>query len=194
VAVLLVAVPLAVNYLTLLLDWKPVIITGFQFKPQRIIEPMKRFLKQKRSGQAIVEMCFSLIMFAIMISLISTLCVFLYVQSNLITAAREGARVAASDPNFKAAGTVATGITNVKNRVTSYFTQTTAQTIPNGNITVTGPTGAVGYRNMLVQVNFTLNNPIPIGSFLAALGVDPTVTDKISTISMTSSASTRYEE
>jgi hypothetical protein len=158
-------------------------------------EAMKKFLKQKHSGQAIVEMCFSLIMFAIMISLISTLCVFLYVQSNLITAAREGARVAAADPNFKAAGTVATGTTNVKNRVIAYFTQTTAQTIPATDITVTGPTGAtLGYRNMTVQVNFVLNNPIPIGNFLAALGVDSAITNKVSTINMTSTASTRYEE
>lgn len=153
---------------------------------------MRVFVKRRsRSGQAVVELCFSIIMFTIMLAMIATLCLYLYMQNSVITAAREGARVAASDINFQSSSTSSTAITNVQNHVISFFQQTTGQTLGSGNISVTGPSGSTtGYRNMVVTVTYTLTNPINISGFMQALGAGP----GLGSFNLSATATTRYEE
>jgi hypothetical protein len=146
--------------------------------------------KAHSAGQAVIELVFSLIVFTIILALISTACVYLYMQHTIITAAREGARAAAI--NVDIADNFATGETAVKTRVQNFFSQTTGQTLSLTNIIVNPPTGPVGHRNVSVQVNFTIQNPIPIADFLSALGVANT--SSISNIPVSANSSMRYEE
>lgn len=147
---------------------------------------------QKSRGQAAVEMVMTLVMFVTMIALICTICIYLYLQFSLVTAAREGARTAAVSPGLAQSTTLAAAQTTVRNRVKAFFSQATGQSLTDGDIAVTAPTGQFGLRNVSVTVDFVMNNPLRIADLLSAMGVSNTAT--LATIPLQASASMRFEE
>jgi hypothetical protein len=142
-------------------------------------------------GQGIIEMIFGMIMFVSMISLSCTVCMYLYMQHALVSAAREGARTAAIQEGY-ATGAAASATAAVTAAVKNFVQQTTGQTLADSNVVVTPPSGATGQRNVRVQVNYTLKNPIPIAGFMSGLGA--TGTSSYDNISMAASSTMRYEE
>jgi hypothetical protein len=152
--------------------------------------------RQRHRGQATLEIIPSLLMFTGMFAAICGLCVYLFLQNMVITAAREGARFAALNTSLGVSTTQAAGIASVKNEVQSILLSTTGQTVGSNNITVTPPTGTVGSRKVSVAVNFSLPNPIPIPDFGAAFDGDPNTTTSrlFETIPLSAAATMRYEE
>lgn len=148
--------------------------------------------KQAHKGQAAVEMVMSILMFVIMLAMIMSMSLYLYVQHTLLTAAREGARIAAVDPNFGNAGTTSTGTSNVQAWVQNFVNSSTGIQLNNNDIVVNGPTGVAGSRNIAVSINYTFQNPIQVLTLLNRLGGGSAT--GLDTITMSSNATMRYEE
>jgi Flp pilus assembly protein TadG len=149
----------------------------------------------KRKGQAVIELTVSIVIFAIMLCIISSLSMYLYVQHAVVSAAREGARYAAVSQDFEN-GDDADGITAVKGEVIDFFDATTGQTLELDDITVTPPQDPddvpVGQRTVTVTVEYDMTNPIPIGDFLEDLGVSDA--SSLKEIPVAASATMRFEE
>jgi ABC-type transport system involved in multi-copper enzyme maturation permease subunit len=152
---------------------------------------MKNPLQHKQTGQAVVESIFAFIIFVILLVMICTFCAYLFLQFNLVTAAREGARSAATDLNYKSNNNAAAE-ERVIEKVQNYFSTTTGQTIEADDIQVTPPTGDIGNRNVTVSVNFSVQNPLPMGPILQVIG-SPT-SEGMYNLTMSAVATMRYEE
>jgi hypothetical protein len=144
-------------------------------------------------GQGIIEMMMAVLIFVIMIAMVGSVSAYLYLQHNIITAAREGARVASLDPDL-GGNNVATGTTAVKTAVQSFVQQTTGLSVADNEITVTAPSAGdpVGSRTVTVQINYHFNNPLALGQFLTALGASNA--SSLDTIPVVARAVMRYEE
>jgi hypothetical protein len=92
-----------------------------------------------KKGQAVLESLFAVTLFIVMICVISSLCCYLFIQFNLVTAAREGSRAASINPDMVGSNS-STAIATVKTRVKNFFQSATGQALTDGQITVTGPT------------------------------------------------------
>lgn len=157
---------------------------------------MQRFLnyftpQKSQKGQAIIESIFSIIITVAMFMIICAISLYMYMQTTVFMAARQGARVAAVDMDMvnDPASAEASVIASVQN----FFSGITGQSLDGDDIIVTGPTGTVGSRNVTVQVTFNMDSPIPAGAFFAGLGAgnDP---DTLDTFTCQASASMRFEE
>lgn len=160
----------------------------------RILEiaTLRKKANRAHKGQAAVEMVMSVLMFVIMLAMVMSISLYLYVQHTLLTAAREGARIAAVDPNFGSAGTTSVGTANVQAWVRNFVSSGTGIALANNNITVAGPTGAAGSRNITVTLNYTFQNPVQVLTLLNRLGGGAAT--GLDTITMSSNATMRYEE
>ena len=156
--------------------------------------------RAKSKGQAVIELTLSTIMFTILVTLVASVSIYLYVQHSVVSAAREGVRVASTDPNFESGGNQAQGITDVKNRVKDFMASATGQTLDDSNseIDVTPPdaTDPQGQRTVQVQVTYTMQNPIPIADFIAAVGSSGSAdsNNPLKEIPVTATATMRFEE
>ena len=129
-------------------------------------------------------------MLSLMFALVCSGFVFLYTQTTLISAARQGARVAAV--NMDLASNPSSVQTAVYDQVNTYFQQTTGQTLAASDVTVTGPTGAtVGQRNVQVTVQYSMPNPLGVAGLLSALGGDGAPWQSFP---VSATATMRYEE
>ncbi len=144
-------------------------------------------------GQAIIEMLFSIIMFAIMLSSVVAMSSYLYVQHATITVAREGARIAALNTDLGTVGSVAAGETEIENYIINMLSTTSGITLTEGDVIITPPSDLdpVGDRSVQVEIDYDLNNPIPVGAILSALTGNSYGFD---TISIHSEATMHYEE
>lgn len=156
---------------------------------------MRRFRSLKRqSGQAIVEMVASIIMFAAMVTTITGVSAYLYVQHVMITAAREGARVASLNTGL--GGTDITGGTNaVISAVQNITSSMSGIQLQSAEIQVTPPssTDAYGQKTVMVTVQHNFQNPIPVDSFLNGFG-GQAANLNLDTIPVQATAMMRYEE
>ncbi len=136
-----------------------------------ILEQKFRRKKEATKGQAIIEMIFSVIMFAIMIASVTAMSSYLYVQHATITAAREGARVAALNSNLGSLANVGAGESEVETYVADMMAATSGITLNAGDVTVTAPDDLdpLGDRTVQVDIDYQLNNPVPVGALLTAL-------------------------
>ena len=147
--------------------------------------------RRRPQGQGIIEMIFGMIMFVSMIALTCTVCMFLYLQHAIVSASREGARVASVNTDYSA-GNTATANTAVTTTVQQFMQQTTGQTLATNQVVITPPAGVIGQRNVTVRVNYTLVNPLPIAGFLGGLGA--TGTSALTNIPLVAASTMRYEE
>lgn len=146
-------------------------------------------LNKPHRGQVVVESMFGIIMTVVVFLLISAISIFMFFQASVFLSARQGARLAAVDPNMTGGG----GVANVRAGVQTFLNGMTGQALPANNITVNGPAGATGYRNVTVQVNYALASPIPLGAFLESLGAAGAQA-ALDTFNCVATATMRYEE
>ena len=149
--------------------------------------------RKRQKGQAVIELTVSIIMFVLMIALTFSISTYLYVQHAIISAAREGARQAALNTDIGDTSTQSAGQQTVEDYVVSNVQSLTGLTMETQNVTVTPPAsnGQVGDRTVTVQINYTMQNPLPVAAFLQALGASG---EGLDTIPVASTATMRYEE
>jgi hypothetical protein len=150
-----------------------------------------------QSGQVVIELIASLLVFVIMIALTISISVYLYFQHALVTAAREGARQAALSTELGTESTEDSGIVTVKEAIKKQILQTTGQPFSDevATITVRPPSQSVsqtaGERDVAITINWALKNPVAVSGFLTALGADGSA---FSNIPIYAIATMRYEE
>jgi Flp pilus assembly protein TadG len=151
-----------------------------------------RKIRRYTRGQGVIELIIGLVMFSMMLALMSSVSIYLYVQHSLVSAAREGARIASLDSNIGGTN-VAAGQQAVITRIQDFMRISTGQEIPSANIVVTAPsaTAPQGSRTVAVEINHVMNNPIAVGALLRGLGADPTGLEQIP---VSATATMRYEE
>jgi hypothetical protein len=148
----------------------------------------RRFVQ---SGQGIIEIMATLIIFTILLGLTANTSVYLYLAHTFISAARYGARVAAIDPTMTTQTSTAQG--NVVSKVQAYLTSTTGLTVATNNIQVTAPdaAGTVGSRTVTVVINYDLPLPLNVAAVVQAFGGSGA---GLSSIPIHTSAMMHYEE
>jgi len=146
-----------------------------------------------RKGQSIIELTASLIMFVVMIALIFSISAYLYVQHAMVSAAREGARTASLNTDIGDADTQAEGVETVEDYVVTAVQNLTGLVIEEESVTVTppDPAAAQGNRTVTVQINYAMENPMPVAALLQALGASG---EGLDVIPVVSTATMRYEE
>jgi TadE-like protein len=150
-------------------------------------------LKKRQYGQASIELAMSVLMFVTMMGLLIGLSIYLYINHVFLTAAREGARMAAIDTNFANGGTQATGIQDVQTWVINFVQSSSSFQLTNNNISVSGPNGSViGDRTMTVNVSYQLQNPVQILTFINRLTGGSA--EGLDTFTINDTATMRYEE
>lgn len=149
--------------------------------------------RRRRKGQSMIELTASLIMFVIMIALIFSISAYLYMQHAMVSAAREGARTASLNTDIGDSDTQADGVNDVEDYVVTAVNNLTGITIEPENVTVTPPDpgAAQGERTVTVQINYSMENPLPIAAFLQAFGASG---EGLDIIPVVASATMRYEE
>mgnify|MGYP001329421991 CR=1 FL=1 len=125
-----------------------------------------RSRRQQQSGQAMIEMIFSIVMFGFMMAGIASMSTYLYLQHAMVTAAREGARMAAINPDLGDPGTESIGISDVQDHVQAMVASTVGIPLEAGDIAVTAPSAAdaIGERSVSVNIDYEIPNPLPVGS------------------------------
>ncbi len=149
------------------------------------------FSFRRDKGQAVLETVGAMIMLLISTMAIFALGMHIYFLTSLNASAREGVRIAAMD--YQLLTNPSSTLSQVQTAVINNFKGVTGQTLPAGNITLTGPTGATtGYRTVQVAVSYSWTNPFGgISTLINAFGGDG---NWLKTIPMSSSATMRYEE
>jgi hypothetical protein len=161
---------------------------------------MSSCLKNRKShlkkGQAVVDLVASITIFATMTALITTVSYYLYVWHALLTATREGARLASVQSNFQNGGNTATGIAEVQQLVKDFALSTCGQVLDNTNSTITvtppNPAGVFGNRTVTVKLIYNIPNPIPIASGVQSLTGQ--TYSNLQALPMVSQTSMRFEE
>ncbi len=141
-------------------------------------------------GQAIIEMIFSVIMFTLMLVSIASISAYLYVQHTMVTAAREGARIASLNTDL---GSGMGGEAEVQEHVIELVQSTSGITLSADDIDVTPPDpgGAVGERSVTVEIDYAMPNPLPLEAMLSGFAHREFGLDNIP---VRASATMRYEE
>jgi hypothetical protein len=144
---------------------------------------------RRRRGQAAVEIIPVIFLFVCMLTGLVGISIYLYLQHALITAAREGARIGALDPDLGGVSQQA-GIERIRERVQEIMAGSTGQNVPDSDIAVTppDPTAATGDRQVRVVIDYRMPNPLQISKTLT--GDD----SGDATINLHASATMRYEE
>lgn len=147
----------------------------------------------KSKGQASIELVMSLLMFVAMLGSLLSISMYLYINHIFLTAAKEGARVAAVETDLANGATSAQGVSDVQDWVQDFVSSSTGIQLDPSNIDVSGPDGAtVGSRTVTVTVNYEFQNPVQIRTFMnrmtggSATGLD--------TFTISNTATMRYEE
>lgn len=135
-------------------------------------------------GQALIETCLSLVVFAMLMGLLFTLSSYLYLQHGMITVAREGARVASLDTDLGETGNT----DNVTEYVEQAALQLTGQDVDTVNVEITAEN--TDPRTVTVTINHSMASPLNMDGFFQAYGGEG---GHFSAIPITASATMRYE-
>ncbi|MGE0199514.1 MAG: TadE/TadG family type IV pilus assembly protein [Candidatus Melainabacteria bacterium] len=148
----------------------------------------------RHGGQGLIEIIGMLVVFTILICMMTSISAYLYVQHALTTVAREGARVASLNSDLADAANQSSAEDEIKSYVQNAMMQMTGQSLEADSIDVTPPdaAGTSGERTVTVAINYNMDNPVPIDSFLSAF--PNTDGNHFSTIPVFSTATMRYEE
>jgi Flp pilus assembly protein TadG len=157
---------------------------------------MKQFsLKHTaRRGQAMVEMIFSIILFVMLLAGLIAFSLYLYVTNSLMTAAREGARYAATDSRLANVATQSAAISDIRQRVKDVASSATAIALEDADITVTGPSGTFGSRTVTIAISYDYTNAIAPMAFMASYGGGSVGDDSLDASTINVSTVMRYEE
>ncbi len=127
--------------------------------------------RDKKSGQGIIELIVGILMFTLLIALVVNVSTYLYVQHTMVTAAREGARVAALNEEIGDPDSASAGVEAVRDHITGMVVDTTGISLDEENITITPPNPAdpIGERSVSVEIDMTFEHVLPASEFAAAL-------------------------
>lgn len=141
-----------------------------------------------------IELTVNIIMFVLMITIVTSLSAYLYVQQAIVTTAREGARIGSLNQDIGNPATSASGVDAVKTHVMTMAQRTTGITINEADIDVTPPDPAlpVGERSVEVVLDFSIPNPLPVEPMLAAFSGGNSY--GLGDIPIHAEATMRYEE
>lgn len=148
-------------------------------------------MRGAQGGQAIIELIAGLIMFSLLLVVITSMSAYLYLEHAVVTATREGARLAALSTDL--AGDDIAGATDaVRTRVQQAMLAASGQAIPDEAITVIPPdvSATTGQRTVEVQVNFSVDTPFNPGGILSGFNAASTPL----TVPLFGRAIMRYEE
>jgi Flp pilus assembly protein TadG len=151
-------------------------------------------LRQSSKGQVMIEMALAIIIFCLFLMFLVMISFYLYFQHTFLTAARDGARFAATEPKLASANATerSEGIDDVKDHVRNFVQTTTGMVLSNGEITVTGPTGTVGNREVQVTIVHTYDSPFHPSEMLSG---DAAVTaESVESFEINATAVMFYEE
>ncbi len=157
---------------------------------------VKNRLRTCFKGQATVELMFSIMMFVSMLGTLIMVSLYLYMSNTLLTAAKEGARVASINQDLAAtqgSTTYNDGVSAVQSWVQSFMQTSSGIVLPTSDVSVSGPTGTVGSRTVQVTVSYQFQDPLAIRTFMSELGGHGT-SSGLDTYTLTNSATMRYEE
>ena len=164
----------------------------------KISHPGKLASRRKaQSGQVVIEVIGSIIIFTIMLALVMSISVYLYFQQALVTAAREGARQASLNSQLGTAASEGAGVAAVEAQIQNNIRQLTGQEYSPtvATITVIPPSDSAvqtpGSRTVRVNIQWQMTNPVGIAGLLDALGTDGSA---FKTIPVWATATMRYEE
>ena len=150
----------------------------------------RRIHRTRERGQAIIESIASIILFCLMLTMVCSITMYLYFEQAMVTAAREGARLASLTSNLSTAA----GKSSVSTSVRTTVQALTGQQYDGSTdtITVVGPTGTTtGRRTCSVTVTYRRNNPLGIAHLIDALDGEG---ESWRYLTVSSSATMRYEE
>jgi uncharacterized protein (UPF0333 family) len=154
---------------------------------------MKNLKKHdKRHGQASIELVMSILFFVMMLGTLLSMSMYMYINHTFLTGAKEGARKAAVESRLANSNTRSQGEATVKAYVRDLVSSSSGIQLANSNITLTGPVGTVGDRNVTVTITYDFQNPVQVRTFIDRLsGGSQTGLD---TFRISNRATMRYEE
>jgi hypothetical protein len=156
-----------------------------------LLNKIKSNIHQK--GQASIELVMSLLLFVAMLGTLLSLSMYMYINHTFLTAAKEGARMAAVEANLANAGTWATGEDNVIEWVQNFVSSSSGIALADDDIALSGPDGGtIGNRTVTVTVSYEFQNPVQIRTFMNRLSGGSA--SGLDTFTITNTATMRYEE
>lgn len=151
--------------------------------------------RKYKKGQGVLELTATIIMFVAMIALIFSTSSYLYLQHAMVSVAREGARTASLNPDLGSAdaGEVNAAEDEVVEYVQNSATSLTGQALDEDDITVMAPDQGLPAddQTVTVQINYQMENPIPVAGFLQAFGASG---EGLDTIPVFATATMRFEQ
>jgi hypothetical protein len=152
-----------------------------------------KLLPKGHKGQGVLELIPTLILFCLMLAMLTSVCLYLYLQNVTITVARESARFASLNAELGTASTEANGRSAVQTKTTQMVYKSIGQTVDPSNVEVSAPTGSFGERIVSVRVNLDIPNPVVVPDLSAEFNGEPGKR-LFETIPLTAEASAHYEE
>lgn len=154
------------------------------------------------SGQGMLEIIAGLILFVLLTLATLFVSMYLYVQHAVVTAAREGARIASLSEEIGNPSSVSAGVAAVKSHVIDFMRSTTGIDMSESDISVEPPSAAeaTGERTVQVEINYMLGEVLPMSDLFANFsssspdGSPPDADSGFSDINVVARAKMHYEE
>lgn len=158
---------------------------------KRLMSKRWHNLKQAQHGQGTIEFLASLVFFCLLLVGFSSLSAYIYLEHGLVTAAREGARLAALSDGLSGSD-VAGATGDVQQRVIAVMQASTGQILDAADITVIPPDSAdpYGERMVRVRIDASMESPLSVGTIFQGFGA----THSNWTLPLVAQATMRYEE
>ena len=147
-----------------------------------------------RKGQAAVDSMMAIILFMMMLGGLICASLYIYLENIYYTAAREGARYAATDPALADVITQAQEIVNIKQQVKNVINGAGGASIADNNITIVVPVGVLGQRTVTVTVSYRYQMPIKPMALMKGMAGDTSAGDNLDSFVVGGSSIMHYEE
>jgi TadE-like protein len=149
-------------------------------------------------GQGALELVIGMVYFCLFMVLLCSLGAYIYLNNCLVTAAREGARLASLSEDL-AGNNIPAATTAVRQRVMDAMRSCSGQLVPSSAITVTPPSsaGTFGRRTVRVRIQYNMPTPFNGGAILNGftMSANPNASASSAlTVPMVAQATLRYEE
>ena len=141
-----------------------------------------------------IEMIFSIVLFVMLLAGLIAFSLYLYVVNSLMTAAREGARYAATDSRLASVSTQSAAIADTRQRVQTVASSATGITLADADITVAGPTGTFGSRTVTVTISYDYTSSLAPMALMASYSGGSVAGQSLDASTIDVATVMRYEE
>lgn len=159
---------------------------------QNLKNKSRRYSSHK--GQGAVDSMMAIIFFMMMLGGLVCSSLYIYLENIYYTAAREGARYAATDVKLATAATQAQEVANIRQQVKNVINGAGGAVLGDTDIIVTGPTGTLGQRTVTVQVSYRYDMPIKPMALMHGLMGTTTAVNSLDSFMVSAKAVMHYEE